>query len=70
MHLLGDFFVAGTETTSSTLRWTLVYLVNYPDIQEKIYHDVIDVVGTDRLPSMQDKTKLTLIDAFWQEVLR
>lgn len=70
VHLLGDLFVAGTETTASTLRWALVYLVNYPDIQDQICHDVIDVVGTDRLPCMQDKTKLTLIDAFIQEVLR
>lgn len=28
-----DLFIAGTETTSTTLLWALVYLINNPDIQ-------------------------------------
>ena len=67
---LGDFFTAGSETTSTTLRWALVYLVNHPDIQEQIYKDIVDVVGTDRLPALQDREKLPLVEAFYQECLR
>lgn len=70
VHLLGDFFVAGTETTSNLLRWMLVYLVNYPDIQEQLFNDISDAVGNERLPSLQDKPKLPLVDAFTEECLR
>ncbi|KFZ68483.1 Cytochrome P450 2J5, partial [Podiceps cristatus] len=28
-----DLFLAGTETTATTLRWALLFMVVYPDIQ-------------------------------------
>ncbi|KFO84109.1 Cytochrome P450 2J6, partial [Buceros rhinoceros silvestris] len=28
-----DLFLAGTETTSTTFRWALLYMVIYPDVQ-------------------------------------
>ena len=62
--------MAGTETTSNMLRWMLVYLVNYPDIQEQLFNDISDAVGNERLPSLQDKPKLPLVDAFTEECLR
>ena len=68
--VIADFFIAGTETTSSALRWALVYLVNYPDIQEQLFQNIRDNVGTENLPSVQDKTKLPLVEAFIMECLR
>ena len=62
--------MAGTETTSSGLRWSLVYLVNYPKIQEQLFQNIIDNVGRDNIPTLKDKTKLPLVDAFIMEVLR
>ena len=32
-----SIFGAGTETTATALCWLLVYLLNFPEIQEKIY---------------------------------
>jgi len=31
-----DMFLAGSETTSSTLKWALLFMVLYPEIQEKV----------------------------------
>ena len=68
--VLGDFFLAGTESMSTTLRWALVYLVNYPDIQEQLFKVISDTVGFDHLPSLQEKDKLPLVNAFIMECFR
>lgn len=28
-----DFFVAGSETTSTSLRWAMIIMAQYPDVQ-------------------------------------
>ncbi|KFV05807.1 Cytochrome P450 2J6, partial [Pterocles gutturalis] len=28
-----DLFLAGSETTATTLRWALLYMLAYPDVQ-------------------------------------
>ena len=33
---VGDLFAAGTETSSTTLKWMLLYMMVYPNIQEKV----------------------------------
>ena len=39
-----DLFVAGMETTSSSLLWTFLYLIHYPDIKTKIYIELDQVI--------------------------
>ena len=58
-------FVAGTETTVNTLRWALLYMMKYPDIQIRIQREMDEVVGRNRLPRMSDKlpyTEATLME--------
>ena len=69
-HVVKDLFFAGTETLSTSLLWALVYLVNYPDLQEQIAIDITQEVGRDRLPGLKDRTKIPNVDAFMYECLR
>lgn len=40
-----DLFSAGEDTSSATLRWSLVYLLNYPDAQKKIHEEIEATFG-------------------------
>jgi len=55
---MADFFVAGADTTSSTLRWTVLYLIHYPDMQSKIREEIERVVGKSRHVTIGDREKL------------
>lgn len=54
-------------TMAST--WTCLYLVKYPEFQEKIRDEIMNVIGT-RSPSYQDKQQMPFTMAFIHEVLR
>ncbi|MEW2353364.1 cytochrome P450 [Spirillospora sp. NPDC029432] len=40
------FFIAGTETTATTLAWTLHLLARHPAVQARLHAEVDSVVGT------------------------
>lgn len=39
-----DLFLAGTETTSTTLRWGLIFMMNHPEIQGTVTDSCIALV--------------------------
>ena len=50
INTIEDMFSAGYETTSTTMKWVLALLVNYPHYQEAIQGQLDEVIG-DQTPS-------------------
>ncbi|XP_076735928.1 cytochrome P450 2J2 isoform X2 [Maylandia zebra] len=67
---LSEMEKAGTETASTTLRWALVFMMNYPEIQEKVQAEIDRVVGQSRLPTLADRPNLPYTDAVIHETQR
>lgn len=66
---LRDFFLAGSETTTTTLKWSWAFLVNHPEIQSKMRAEIDDVIGS-RPVSLADRDKMPFTDAVLTETLR
>ncbi|KAL3887168.1 hypothetical protein ACJMK2_027118 [Sinanodonta woodiana] len=67
---LGDIFGAGSETTATTIRWILLQFLNFPEIQNKCFKEIDQVVGRKRLPQLRDKKHLPYLEATIMETLR
>ncbi|XP_008275864.1 cytochrome P450 1A1 [Stegastes partitus] len=68
--IVNDLFGAGFDTVTTALSWGVMYLVAYPEIQERLFQELKDNVGLDRTPLLSDKAKLPQLEAFILELFR
>uniref|UniRef100_A0A7M4FYF1 Cytochrome P450 2J6-like n=1 Tax=Crocodylus porosus TaxID=8502 RepID=A0A7M4FYF1_CROPO len=69
-HSVIDLFLGGSETTSTTLHWGLLYMVAYPDIQEKVQQELDAVLGSSQLICYEDRRKVSYTNAVIHEIQR
>ncbi|XP_068448932.1 cytochrome P450 2J4-like [Clinocottus analis] len=69
-HCTMDLFGAGTESTTTTLHWGLLYMICYPHIQARVQAEIDSVVGSSKQPSMSDKEQMPYTDAVLHEIQR
>ncbi|XP_072166013.1 cytochrome P450 2U1-like [Diadema setosum] len=67
---LGDLFVAGTDTTATTLMWAILYLVLHPDVQRKVHEELDRAIGPDRMPTLEQRKDIPYTEAVLMEVQR
>ncbi|XP_026524452.1 cytochrome P450 2U1 isoform X1 [Notechis scutatus] len=68
--IIGDLFIAGTDTTSNTLLWSLLYMSLHPQEQRKVQEEIELVIGCNRPPTLADKVHMPFTEATIMEIQR
>ncbi|XP_054642347.1 sterol 26-hydroxylase, mitochondrial-like [Dunckerocampus dactyliophorus] len=66
---IAELLLAGVDTTSNTLTWTIHLLSKYPEVQEKLYEEV-SLGKADGTPSAEEVTRMPYLRAVIKEALR
>ena len=69
-YISGSLLEAGSDTTSNTLYGFVQAMVLFPEVQKKAQEELDRVVGSDRLPTMEDEPKLQYVRDCIKESLR
>ncbi|KAI8144958.1 cytochrome P450 [Fennellomyces sp. T-0311] len=68
---MSDVGIAGTDTTSVSLSWAIVLLVNRPEIQRKIHAELDAFIAEHhREPTFDDRPNLSYLAAVQRECMR
>ncbi len=68
-NILFDLCAAGHDTTSNTLSWAMLLMVNNPEVQVKVQQELDQVLGA-RIPSYGDRESLPYTEATIHEIMR
>ncbi|XP_078524270.1 cytochrome P450 2J4-like isoform X2 [Lissotriton helveticus] len=70
IHLSMDIFMAGIETTTTTLLWSIIHMLNHPHIQVKVQQELDAVVGPMHVIEYEDRKRLPYTNAVVHEIHR
>jgi hypothetical protein len=73
--IVGDLFLihsceGGTDTTYGVVLSFFLAMVHNPEVQKKAQAEIDTVVGTDRLPMFDDRSRLPYVEALLKEIYR
>ncbi|XP_026377948.1 cytochrome P450 71A9-like [Papaver somniferum] len=68
--ILTDMFIAGTDTSSATIAWTMTELVRNPAVMKRIQEEMRKILGNKALVEETDLTKLNYLKLVVKETLR
>lgn len=69
IYQLVTFLIAGHETTSGMLSFTIYEILKNPEVLKKLQKEVDDVLGS-KIPTSEDLLRLTYLDQVFKESLR
>merc|ERR1719430_1055174 len=64
-----DFILVGMETTSTTLKWALLFLTLHQDVQDRCRNEVYEVVGSAKVP-VANRPSMPFLQATIAEIQR
>lgn len=70
IQVMNDIFSAGLENVTSTIEWSILFLMLNPDVQRKIQNEINDIIGKEHEPQLADLENMPYTEATFWEVLR
>ena len=68
--VLRDILSGVCQAVPVTIRWAILYLVNFPEIQQRLQQHIDEMIPKANMSRLHDKAKLPYIEAFIAEVQR
>ncbi|KAM5164345.1 cytochrome P450 2K1-like [Mantella aurantiaca] len=69
VFLVSDLFAAGMESVATVLRWGLLLMMKYPEIQKNVQDEIEKVIGSGE-PCLLHRKQMPYTDAVIHEILR
>ncbi|PNF22710.1 putative cytochrome P450 304a1 [Cryptotermes secundus] len=65
-----DLLVSTATTLTTTLSMYIMYMMHHPEVQSNIQNEIDTVVGHNRLPTLNDRSKMPYMEASLRELMR